>query len=169
MLVYVYDHMISYKKASYYTVDLDQESADEWVTIDYEERLKNAKPGETIQKRTPQEIQDVFNKEEMNKDRREIYRKMKYPTVSLDEGDDGTLLDTIISLDPTPQEAYEIGLDRDMENDFLESLTDVQRRRYLLYLEGKSYREIAIIEGGKNHNVIRESIKQVENKLKKIK
>lgn len=167
MIIYVFDHMINYHRAKYYSVDIDQESADEWVNIDFEERLKKAKSGDVVEKRTPQEIQNELNKQFINAERREMYEKSKYSIIPLDEGDDGTILDTIASPDPTPQEAYENELEYDEIIRLFDILTEKQKRRFIMrVIEEMTLEAIA----DKEHcdiSTIKESIDSAIKKIKK--
>ena len=169
MIIYIYDYLDSYGKPKFIKLELDQESADEWVNVDFERRCLEARQGEEVFKRTPQEIQDEIDREFINKDRKEYRHRAKYNTKKDDEGNEIDIIDTLPSDYLTPEEAYIESLNNDLENEFLYSLSEKQRTRFLLHKQGYSYRKIAELEGGKNHAAIRESILQVEKKLKKIK
>lgn len=68
---------------------------------------------------------------------------------------------------PTPDALYEDKEESPRVQAFLDSLTDVQRRRLEMRMEGMSFTEIAQ-EEGMSYNAIVFCFKQIKNKFKKF-
>lgn len=108
--------------------------------------------GETSEVEVTEEIGNVIldsRRKESNLDRKE-----RYHCYSLDAAD-------FEGMDYADEDAPETLLEQLLENrhiaELLEGLPEVQRRRLLLYAEGKSLREIARMEGV-DHKAVKKSI-----------
>ena len=114
-------------------------------------------------------LKEFSDKDYLEQDRSDYRQTWK--NVSFDE-----LAETVINPTPSPEavvidqpaEAERQEKRRELAKRALDQLTDVQRRRYLMYhVEGLSTYEIAEIEG-KDHKAIFFSLQAAEKKIKKI-
>lgn len=171
MKIYIYDYTDQYGKPHYNAIEISEEDANDWINIDYERRLSEALPGQVVEKRTAQQIQDEIDKEFLNSDRREVYHKALFDTVSDDEGNEISVIDTIADSSNSPLEQLEEDLANDelkeKINKALSLLTETQRRRVLMrFVDGLTFQEIAKVEKC-DYTSVKESIESALKKIKK--
>lgn len=131
MKIYVYDYTDLYGKPHYNVIKISDDDANYWINIDYERRLIEAKPGQVVERRTAQQIQDEIDKEFLNSDRREVYHKSLFNTVSDEEGNEISIIETIAYSSNSPLEQLEKEELRKKVDKALSILTEKQRRRVL--------------------------------------
>lgn len=108
--------------------------------------------GETSDVEVSEEIGTMIldsRREESNLDRKERYHCYSLDAAAF-EGED-------YADEDTPETLLEQMLDNQHIAELLEGLPEIQRRRLLLYAEGKSLREIARMEGV-DHKAVKKSI-----------
>ena len=101
MKLFVYDHLDEGGRPVHLAIELDDAEAEEWVHIDLERRQETDPNAEA---RTPQEIQDDFDKEMYNSDRKEFKHRTKFPELEDDEGNKIDVIDTIADSSWTPEQ-----------------------------------------------------------------
>lgn len=99
--LFVYDHLDEGGRPVHLAIELDEAEAEEWVHIDLEKR-QEVDPNAVA--RTPQEIQDDFDKEMYNSDRKEFKHRTKFPELEDDEGNKIDVIDTIADSSWTPEQ-----------------------------------------------------------------
>ena len=170
MKIYIYDYTDNYGKPHYQKIEISDEDANDWINIDYERRLSEAEPGQVVEKRTAQQIQDEIDKDFINSDRRNHAHKGFYNTFTDDEGNEESIIETYEDEGLTPMEAYEEELRvRELQEKIknaLAILTETQRRRVLMrFVEDLTLEEIA-----KRENCDISSVKEsIDGAIKKIK
>lgn len=156
--------------------EISDEEANDWIKNDFEQRLNDAPEEEkkNIMKRTPQEIADDFNRQEerFNKDYMRKRAKTNKGTITDEEGNEVERLalipdkETSSSLEMCLQEESRQEIP-DAKKLLYSKLTETQKRRFEMKINGMTISEIAEIEGVK-FNSVKESLDQVEVKIKKI-
>ena len=151
-------------------IEITDYEADEWISFGLEQGYQI---DTTLSKeKQVQMVIDESFREQYNDDRRYFYHTRRFRDIEDNEGNVINEVELIADDAPTPLEAL-IAEEEEKETaqkqeDFYSILTPLQKKRYLLYLQGYSYRKIAELEGTTNHNAIRDSIKAAEKKLKKF-
>ena len=153
----------------YITVELTPEEATEMIENDYQFRLSQASEEMkgTIKRRTCQEIQNSFDnpiRASFVKFHRHCETGLRYTD---DDGDEIDIIENIADPSPSPAELYEMEYERERSqarvDAFMATLTETQKRRLLLKMEGKSLRESARIEGC-DHKAVGKTMDQIEKK-----
>lgn len=151
-------------------IEITDYEADEWISFGLEQGYQ-IDPTLPKEKQVQMVVDESF-REQYNDDRRYFYHTRKFRDIEDKEGNVINEVELIADDAPTPLEALlleeETNEVAEAQEEFLSILTPLQKKRYLLYLQGYSYRKIAEIEGNTNHNAIRDSIKAAEKKLKKF-
>ena len=171
MKIFIYDYTDEFDKRHYQVVEISDDDANDWINIDYERRLAEAKPGEVISRRKPQEIQNEIDNEFIKSDRRNMSHKTHFPTVHDEEGNEVSILEFMEDESPSSQKQYEeearLEELREKINKALAILTEKQRRRVLMrYVDEMTLQEIADIEGC-DISTINESIEGAIKKIRK--
>lgn len=149
MIIYVYSYTDEFDIKHYQKIEISDEDANEWINIDYERRLSEALPGQVVEKRTAQQIQDEIDRDFANSDRRNMYHKSEYQTFKDKEGKEINIAE--VSKDEkslTPMEQYEEDLrkreQREKIDRALALLTEKQKRRVLMrFVDEMTLEEIA--------------------------
>ena len=157
----------------YITVELTDEEASEWIERDYQFRLSQVSEEMkgTIKRRTCQEIQNSFDnpiRASFVKFHRHCETGLRYTD---DDGDEIDIIENIADPSPSPAELYEMEYERERSqarvDAFMATLTETQKRRLLLKMEGMSERKIAEIEGC-SHTSVEETFEAIKKKYNKF-
>lgn len=173
MIIYVYSYTDKYDNKHYQKIEISEEEANDWINVDYERRLAEALPGQVVEKRTAQQIQDEIDRDFVNSDRRYIYHKSEYQTFKDEDGAEINIAEASKDEDGlTPMEQYEEDVRKkelkEKVDKALELLTEKQRRRVIMRFVNKmTLEEIAILEKS-DISSIAESIDGAIKKVKKI-
>ena len=152
MIIYVYSYTDKYDNKHYQKIEISEEEANDWINVDYERRLAEALPGQVVEKRTAQQIQDEIDRDFVNSDRRYIYHKSEYQTFKDEDGAEINIAEASKDEDGlTPMEQYEEDMRKkelkEKVDKALELLTEKQRRRVLMrFVDNMTLGEIAILE-----------------------
>ena len=170
MKIYIYDYTDNYGKPHYQKIEISDEDANDWINIDYERRLSEAEPGQVVEKRTAQQIQDEIDRELVNSDRRNMYHKSEYQTFEDEDGEELNIAEQSKDEEGlTPMEQYEEDLRKqelkEKVDKALALLTEKQRRRVLMrFVDEMTLEEIAKAENCDISTVF----ESIEGAIKKI-
>ena len=170
MIIYVYSYTDEFDIKHYQKFEISDAEANDWINVDYERRLAEALPGQVVEKRTAQQIQDEIDRELVNSDRRNMYHKSQYQTFEDEDGVELNIAEQ--SKDEkglTPMEQYEEDLRKQELNEkvnrALSILTEKQRRRVLMrFVDEMTYEEIARLEKCDISSIV----ESIEGAIKKI-
>lgn len=56
MKIYICDYTDLYEKPHYNVIEISDDDVNDWINVDYERRLNEAKPGQVVERRTAQQI-----------------------------------------------------------------------------------------------------------------
>ena len=174
MKLYLYDGLDGNGKATYQSIEIDEQEAAAWVQVDFERQQKEK--GDLATPRTAQQILNEMNNDDYNSDRRYRYLQDRKQTVKADEGFDGEA--EVDRLNLIPDDTYNpekilqsLESQQEAESilaELFSSITKIQKRRARAYfMEHKTMQEIAN-EEGVDDNAVNKSIQTVRRILKKI-
>lgn len=172
MIIYVYSYTDKYDNKHYQKIEISEEEANDWINVDYERRLAEALPGQVVEKRTAQQIQNEIDRELVNSDRRNIYHKSEYQTFKDEDGIEINIAEASRDEEGlTPMEQYEEDLRKqelkEKVDKALALLTEKQRRRVLMrFVDEMTLEEIAKAENC-DISTIAESIEGAIKKIQK--
>ena len=157
-------------KHDYVTVEITDEEAASWIEDDYQRRLAEASENEKagISRRTCQQIVDEAN----NAYRASWTKFYRHNVIGLtytnDDGDEVSIMDNIPDESiETPEEYAERCDKQDRVDAFLSTLTETQRRRTLMLMDGLTVAEIARQENA-SFNSIKECVEAIKKKYQKF-
>ena len=170
MIIYVYSYTDKFDIRHYQKFEISDEEANDWINVDYERRLAEALPGQVVERRTIQQIQDEIDREFVNSDRRNMYHKSEYQTFEDEDGEELNI--AVQSKDEeglTPMEQYEEDLRKkelkEKVDRALSILTETQKRRVIMrFVNEMTFEEIAKVE----HCDVSTVFESIEGAIKKI-
>lgn len=173
MKLYLYDGLDGNGKATYQSIEIDEQEAAAWVQVDFERQQKEK--GDSAVPRTAQQILNEMNNDDYNSDRRNRYMLDATQMIKAEDGYEGAeeVARTELVADDTynPERQW---LDAEETDEsqmriemWLSVLSKKQRKRLIDYvINGKTLTEIAE-EEGLHHSTIDESIKAAIKKINK--
>lgn len=162
MKIYIYNGLDKSGKKKHQVIEISEAEADQWVQVDYERR--QAESDVPVSPRTAQEIMEEASREYINSDRKAFNNTRLFDVRSNEEGEAYNEMDSLVSADLSPEQEFIL---EETHKEIEKGLTEIQLRRYKLYREGVSIRQIALDEGI-NYKTVYESIHVVKKFLKKF-
>ncbi len=170
MIIYVYSYTDEFDIIHYQKFEISDEEANDWINVDYERRLAEALPGQVVERRTIQQIQDEIDRELVNSDRRNMYHKSEYQTFKDEDGEELNIAEQSKDEEGlTPMEQYEEDLRKqelkEKVDRALSILTETQKRRVIMrFVKEMTFEEIAKVE----HCDVSTVFESIEGAIKKI-